>query len=394
MQTSTWILIQVYPPLPDESTLDVLRILLESRRRSGGGDLEQLELVDNSLVRAKFVHSDSKLAVLSRRFLSFDQFMMIVFDADCTQNGYRSDKYELNKQEIILSGDSPLNIDRDILLLYGENLLPDNEVREIRHSSIFPNTLTIVYSKDIDFDVILARFPDRSKIKNTHFKLLNSKQTNSILIGPVNSSTPSQDFSANLKAKIIDEMSKSGAKYFLDMDPAGVYCLVLVESEFKKIDELAESIRSHVDESITTVELCANFELIDELDKRKSSTTTVSKKTKNEPEGACKSTQTDLTGAEIERMLASKISNGIAVSSTNLAGETTTTKPKMTDKRTLVLDNHKQYTRGLLNAKQMFIGFRDVLKKPLPYVELSCDREAARITAMNKKPSKIILTFS
>lgn len=387
------VIVQVYPPLADEASLDVLRILLESKRQSGGGDLEQLELVTNnhqrpslSLVRARFVDRDAKERVLVKRFLSFERFMMIAFDADRVCTGYRAATYELNQREVILSGDSPLDIDQDILQIYGENLQPGNEVMEVRKSSIFPHTITIVYENDLVRDLLHTRFAARSKIKNTHFKLVDSLRTNTILVAPLHSATKPPDFNS-LKPKILDEANKMETRYFVDMSEA--YFLLIVEESFTRIDDLIEAIRSHVDESNTAVELCASFQLVDEFFDNKLKPTNNNKpnETMKRKDKWC---QTDLSGEEIARLLLQSSSTPIATSGlfeVKTAAMETTKKPTTENMRSITLDAKNQYTYGLLHSKQMFVCLQDVLKKPFPSVEIVCDREAGRITALNKAPS-------
>ena len=367
-----------------EETKELLQVYLENRRLTDGGNIRRVEQSSNnkSQFTVDFEESSVRQRLLDRKFLSFNSFLI-----RSSTRGYRLDEYETNRREILLRGCESIDLasnadDHEIMRMYAENLLPDSDVHDIRKSSIFPDVIIIEYTTDYDSEALETRFAKRPRIKSINVRLLKSFKTNTILIKSAN-------LDPSKIREIINKQSPRVPKYFMDVNEAHNYLLLQFEPDFPLSQELIESIRAL--DSISQVEFCANFELVNDLDSQEP----VKKPTLSSNLDH-KSVQTELKSSDIEKLQAPKDSVQINLAQMKLnpspvASQVVSPNNKTTpvvnkvNKNSLTLDQGKAYSIAMINSKQLFILFRDLLKKKYPEIEVTRDVDNRVILAENKK---------
>jgi hypothetical protein len=260
-----WVVFELHPPI-DSEDLEAITMFLESKKRSGGGDIAKIEYLNEpkSLIKVEYEDLAAKKRILDNKFLPFKTYSIQAFDSNIL-GGYKHARYALNPTELILTEVGFLNLttnseDYETLKMYAEHLSPDNDVLHMHESSVFVNTVTVVYANALDKDSLMSRFTKRPKLKNNAIKLVDSFRTNAMVMVIANGNI------VDVKEKIVNEINKltqPAPKYFVENTSA--YLMFQFEETSEdtfNIRRFIESCRLVLGE-LVNVEYCGNFELLE-----------------------------------------------------------------------------------------------------------------------------------
>jgi len=291
--------------------LDFLILFLESKKQSGGGDLIRHELSsDFFTLTVYYEDKEAQQRVLDKKILQFKNYTLYLSQNGLIQSS--NETYSLNSNQIIIS--NLIQDEEFFVKIYAENLLPYNEIKQLTKSRIFAHTYFVTYTTDLDRSILNERFKTRQMSKTNQIHLMDSFQTDMFLIKSINLKLNSNDLRVELESKKIESFLKE-----INTN------LVLCQCKIPGTD-LAHLISDYLKDKNLICESCFNFDLL-RLKSSSTPTTTTNKMI-----------QTDLNEPPIINEV---INNQIL---------------ELNSLEDLNVD-------ALLNAKQLFINFEDVLKR-------------------------------
>lgn len=255
----------------DQNNFDLIVMFFENKKQSGGGDTLSSELISGSKKLIKLVYEDSetKERILKKKFFNFKNFLLRSFDSNV--NGYKFDRYNLNKTKLIIRDiliDSDLNNDDEtnnsIVRLYAEHLAPDNDIFMMNKSSLFSNTFYVTYKEELDADKLKIRYNKKPKLRNKQINILDSFDTKSFIIASTTKATSLDDFD-KIKLKVIEEIEKRETNphvnYFIDINDK--FILFQFEND-SFLNDLIDSLRLYLKNTNNEMALehCYNFDLL------------------------------------------------------------------------------------------------------------------------------------
>ena len=236
-----------------EEDLEAILLLLENPKRSGGGEITSYELMQNNhLLKITYEKRISKQRVLQKCVHQFKQYKLIANDSALNSLALtRNRKYQqLEDKRTIILKNLPNNIDLDMIRLYGEYLVMNdnelNDVEDILLSNLFKNTCYIKFKLDYDYDKLIERVNKR-KLNNHSLEIMQTYNTNMILIKLNN------DFKTKLNSLDYD-FNKYPFKSINES-------LVLTHGNKEIISNLV-NIQDDIDSSEFSIEYLYNYDLL------------------------------------------------------------------------------------------------------------------------------------
>ncbi len=389
--------------------LDILSIYFENKKQSDGGDLISFDPVNdsssNKIIKLVYQDAETKKRVLDRKFFTFGGYFL-----RSSELGYQNhDTYDLDKKVLIISNIDDLglesNNDDSVVKIYAEYLLPDNDVVKLTKSNIFEDTYYVEYSNDVNKETLMVKYNKKSKLRNRDIHILDSFSTNSLII--------QADKSTNLSQLIqlaLTKLFNKVYKYFFDELSSNLFLIQFESKISKEILELLHSEFNHLKNVL--IEEASNFKLINDLNSKLSNNNNNTNHQINQLSNRIKqinlsnyvdkSVQTDIFPVSVlmnnnnnnnqtKITSSNESSNNPANIANNNKNCLVVEDVSNNDNDYLVLESDKYYTIGLLNSKQLFINFTDLLARKYKNIELKVStkqKDTIRLRNRDKNSSE------
>jgi len=161
----------------DGSLLNDLKSHLQAKFNDSSIQLEPNSFTNQ--ITTSMQSPETKRIILEQKILSYGAHILIA-----TENGYKNNEtYQQNDCMLIFR-----NIENDDLIvkLYAEHLQPDSDVISVVASKCMPNTFFIRYTSNLDVEMLNKRYDKKPKLGERKIEVLNSFQTNSLIVWPAN----------------------------------------------------------------------------------------------------------------------------------------------------------------------------------------------------------------
>ena len=135
----------------------------------------------------------------------------------------RDELFKVNKKILILTNFTINNEnDMTILMVYAENLVPNNIIENITASKLFKNTFYIKFRNLFEFNNVLIRHKRRPSIRENKIEILEAYNTNSIVGAFENN--------GNIKVEVLEfyfgNKNKSGVDKFLKLKKCSPFVVI------------------------------------------------------------------------------------------------------------------------------------------------------------------------
>ncbi|RNA43786.1 hypothetical protein BpHYR1_014723 [Brachionus plicatilis] len=246
-----------------DKDLDIILLFLENLRKSGGGEYLNYELDPKKrLLNVEYKNGMNKSKTLDKKLLKI-KINSIEYNITANEP-LDTNSFELNKMVIILRNIQESWINDEIVNLYAENLVINddetNDIVGIVKSSIFPNTVYVKYKHNFDLDLIKKRYDNRNSITNVRIGYLAAYRSKIVLV---------RLYDKNMKAisKDLIEMyfmnrRRCGSEPYLSIHEREPFLLLSYDTQ--AICEAICSRTHRIGEYELLVECLYNYQLFDE----------------------------------------------------------------------------------------------------------------------------------
>jgi hypothetical protein len=241
----------------EEEDLDVIKLFLENKRYSGGGEIAEFKLNDfKRILTVQYEEKRIRDRVLSKKSLKILKYSFTI------RSGLEKRDYDLDPKTLILRNVAHRG-DLDIILMYAENLVcPDNEenqVESISQSKIFKTeTYYLKFKFEFDFEKLEKRLARKPKLFDRKVEVYRAFLTNSIVMRMAENES--------LNTELIDlhftNKRRSGItsyEYLTEKDPFIILNLNSMDSV-----NACLALKHEISKKELLVEYLHNFEIIDD----------------------------------------------------------------------------------------------------------------------------------
>ena len=241
----------------EEEDLDVIKLFLENKRCSGGGEIAEFKLNDfKRILTVQYEEKRIRDRVLSKKSLKILKYSFTI------RSGLEKRDYDLDPKTLILRNVAHRG-DLDIILMLAENLVcPDNEenqVESISQSKIFKTeTYYLKFKFEFDFEKLKKRLARKPKLFDRKVEVYRAFLTNSIVMRMAENES--------LNTELIDlhftNKRRSGItsyEYLTEKDPFIILNLNSMDSV-----NACLALKHEISKKELLVEYLHNFEIIDD----------------------------------------------------------------------------------------------------------------------------------
>ena len=169
----------ISPAVNDSDDLELIALLMQNFKRSGGGAIlnDQYSVnKTNTIISLTYVDSACKNNVLNKRKFDFKHYSITAHEP-FDESQFEKHKNILVIYNIDITGDN----DNTIVMIYAENLVPNNPIQFLVTSKMFKNTHYVTFRDAYDFKNVLQRHQRRPKINQAKTEVLQAFILNSVI---------------------------------------------------------------------------------------------------------------------------------------------------------------------------------------------------------------------
>lgn len=242
----------------EEEDLDVIKLYLENKRCSGGGEIVEFKLNDfKRILTVQYEEKRIRDRVLSKKSLKILRYSFKI------RSGLEKRDYDLDPKTLILRNVAHRDDILDIISMFAENLVcPDNEenlVESISQSKIFKTeTYYLKFKFEFDYEKLEKRLARKPKLFDRKVEIYRAFLTNSIVMRMAESES--------LNTELIDlhftNKRRSGItsyEYLTEKDPFIILNLNSMDSV-----NACLALKHEISKKELFVEYLHNFEIIDD----------------------------------------------------------------------------------------------------------------------------------
>lgn len=201
-----------------DDDVEVVSLYLENPRRSGGGEIDKLELNDNKrTLNVYFKNQEIKEQMNKQKVLKFN-LMGKNYELKVTQP-FKNTKLD----NVLCLKNLHDKVSAQDVELYGEYLVPNTQITKVNASKIFPNTFFVEFEKSIAIEMIQERSKKYSKLFSRNLEFAECYQTNSIIGKYEDGSKLSKDI---LELHFTNP-KRSGCSAFIHFEEIGNDCFII-----------------------------------------------------------------------------------------------------------------------------------------------------------------------
>lgn len=169
----------ISPAVVDKDDLELIVLLIQNSNRTGGGEILNDHYSVNeekTSISVTYVNNESKKNILNNRKFDFKNYSITAHEP------FDEPQFEKHKNILIIYNiDITQDYDHTIVMIYAENLVPNNPIKFLVTSKLFKNTHYVTFRDPYDFKNVLQRHQRRPKIKQEKTEVLQAFITNSVI---------------------------------------------------------------------------------------------------------------------------------------------------------------------------------------------------------------------
>jgi hypothetical protein len=169
----------ISPAIVDNDDLELIVLFIQNPHRTGGGEILNDHYSVNETktsISVTYINNESKKNILNKSKFDFRKYSITAHEP------FDEAQFEKHKNILIIYN---INITQDndhtIVMIYAENLVPNNPIKFLVTSKLFKNTHYVTFRDPYDFKNVLQRHQRRPKIKQEKTEVLQAFITNSVI---------------------------------------------------------------------------------------------------------------------------------------------------------------------------------------------------------------------